>query len=680
MFRALGARPQLGRLIDAADLIGRESDVVVLTNETWMRRFGGRTDVVGQTMMLDKRPVTIIGVLEAGFALPMIGGVDLWRPLHILPRDEQYRDWRGFVAFGRLRDGVTIERARQELADLTVTLRTDHFARTPNWGITMMRTRDLVIGNARPMLYMFLGAVCLVLLIGCANVANLLLARSTARAREMGLRAALGAAPGRIVRGLLVESFLIALVGAAAGVALAIGATQAFKALAPPGIPRVDAVSIDGRVLLFALSLSVATTFVFGLAPAIRLARANLAQSLREGGRSSSGHHGRLSNALVVGELALAVVLVASGGMLARSFMTLVEWQPGFETDHLLTFSIFAPGASYKPGAPVAALLRRIEGELATVPGVRAVGSASGGPLFGGRETEEVDVDAKGVTRRETVRWFDASPTYFAAFGVPIVRGRSLSESDVIGGPLVGVVNETLARRFWPGEDPVGHAVVLTQGGDRTPIRVVGVARDIPSLRADEPIEAQLYWSNRQMPRPFSYFIVRADVPPATLGAAIRARVRAIDRDLEARSLTPFPDHVARALRTPRFTMLLVGSFAAAALLFAAIGTYGLLTYVAGQRTREIGIRLALGALPRQILAGIIGGGLRLALTGIVIGLVATEVSARFMRSQLVGVSVFDPVALGASALVLLLVAAGACAIPAWRASRVDPATTLVAD
>jgi putative ABC transport system permease protein len=679
LFRALGVRAQLGRLIDDGDMIGRQSVVVLLAHETWQTRFGGRADIVGQVVSLDKEPVTVIGVLEPGFEVPRIGKPDIWRPLHINPRDEQHREWRGFVAFGRLREGVAIDAARRELASITSSLRTDHFARTEDWGITMISTRDLVIGSARPMLYMFLGAVGLVLLIGCANVANLLLARSTARAREIGLRAALGATPGRIVRTLLVESLVLALLGGVAGVALAAGATHVFKVVAPPRIPRLAQVAIDGRVLVFALCLSVLTVFVFGLAPAIRSARVDLAQTLREGGRGSGARRGRLSRVLVVGELALAVVLVAAGGMLTRSFLTLVAWQPGFEQDHLLTFSIFAPEANYPSRGALVALLKRVEGDLTTIPGVRAVASASAGPLFGGRETYEMEIAGRGAPRRASVRWFDTSPGYFATFGVPIVRGRALSEQDVVDGPLVGVVNETLAARFWPNEDPIGKTLTYGVGNDRAVFRVVGVARDIPPLRPDQPLESQLYWSNRQLPRPVSYFIVRTTVPPATLAPAIRVRIKSIDRDLEAWSITLLSGHLNRELRTPRFTMLLVTSFGVAALLFAAIGTYGLLNYLAAQRTREIGIRLALGAMPRQIFGGIIGGGLALAMVGIALGLTATLLTARLIRSQLVGVSAVDPLTLAASALVLLVVAALACAVPAWKASRVDPVSTLTA-
>ena len=680
LFGALGARARMGRLIADDDLIGKQSTVVVLTYETWQARFGGRADIVGQVVRLDGESVTVIGVLEPGFIVPRIGAVEIWRPLHIDPRDERNREWRGFISFARLRRGISYETARRELADIAVTLRVDHFAATANWDVTMISTRDLLIGGVRPMLYVFLGAVGLVLLIACANVANLLLARATTRSRELGVRAALGASPARIIRSSLVESFLLSVFGAAGGVLLAIGVTRAFKAFAPPGIPRVDVVTIDPRVLAFALILSVATTLVFGLVPALRSARVNLAQSLREGGRGSGLRRGRLSRGLVIGELALAVVLTASGGAVARSFLALVAWQPGFERDHVVTFTVFAPGATYSSRAAVVTLLKRAETEVAAIPGVTAVATASAGPLFGGRETWEMEVDAGGPSRRASVRWFDASPSYFATFGIPIVRGRALSEEDVIGGPLAGVVNETAARRLWPGADPIGKTLTFAIGAERMTYRVVGVAKDVPPLRPDEPVESQLYWSNRQIPRPFTYFILRTQVPPASIAQSIRDRVRSIDRDLEARSVTPMTEHMRRALRTPRFTMLIVAVFAASALLFAAVGVFGLLNYVTTQRTREFGIRLALGALPRQIVGEVLRGGLALAAVGLAFGLVASLAGARLVSAQLAGVRAVDPVALGASALVLLAVAAAASALPAWRASRVDPASTLASE
>jgi predicted permease len=291
-----------------------------------------------------------------------------------------------------------------------------------------------------------------------------------------------------------------------------------------------------------------------------------------------------------------------------------------------------------------------------------------------------MEIDGKGPSSRASVRWFDASPRFFATLGVPIIRGRDLAETDDINSPLVGVINETAARRFWPGDDPIGKTLVFARGEERASFQVVGVARDVPSLRPDEPVEPQLYWSNRRLPRPFSYFIVRTAVPPATVAGMIRERLTSVDRDLQAYNLQTLPERMRQQLTTPRFTMLLVASFGVAALFFAAIGTYGLLSYVVSQRTREIGIRLALGAERRQILGSVVRSGLTLAGVGVGTGLVATLLAARALRTLVVGVSVADPLTLAAAALTLVIIAVVACLAPAWRASRVDPVVTLASE
>lgn len=681
MFAALGARAKLGRLIEKSDLVGHESLVAVITDEMWHSRFADAPDIVGRVIVLDKQPVTIVGVLMPGFRIPQFEAVELWRPLHILPTDEQNRDWRGFVAYGRLRRSATLATARTELAGLTTELRAAHFATTTGWDLTMHPLQDLLVGGVRTTLYVLLGAVALVLVIGCANVANLLLARSTERAREIAVRAALGASRGRVVRALLTESLLVALAGTVLGLLLAYGSVDAFRVLAPPGIPRVEHVSVDGRVLSFALALAIGTTLLFGLAPALRATRGDLAQRLREGGRSSSRRGGWLGASLVVAELAMAVVLVSGAAVLGRSFAARLAWQPGFEQDHLLTFTLFASSGTYKHESQVASLWDRVTTELQAMPGVVAVGSASGGPLFGGRETDAVRLAAgSGAASPEEIslRWFDVSPAYFRALGIPLVQGRDLEAADRAGTPFVGLVNETLARRFWPHGAAVGQRLQLARMD--TAFRIVGVVRDVPSLDPGVPVEPELYWSNRQLPRPFSYFIVRTAVPPATVVATIRARLAAIDGDLQPGGVATLAERRDRELLRPRFTVVLVTSFGLAALVLAAIGTYGLLAYLVSQRTRELGIRLALGAQRAQIVGMVLRLGGVLAVVGLSLGLAATLVLGTAMRDLVSGVSTRDPLMLGASGVVLLLVSLVACAVPAWRASRVDPLATLGAE
>jgi len=678
-FAALGARPMLGRLIERSDLIGRQSTVVMLTDGIWRTRFGGARDVVGRLMYLDGAPVRIVGVLPPGFMVPKFENVQLWRPLHVDPRDETNRDWRGFVAYARMRPGVSIDAARADVGRIAAEVRREHFATIARWDLQVKSVQDLVVGDVKPVLLIFLGAVSLVLLVACANVANILLARGSARSSEMALRAALGASRWRIARGLLAESFLLAVAGAALGVLAANWGTSAFKALAPAGVPRIDEVSINGTVLAFALLLAIATTLVFGLVPAIRVASTDLAKTLRQGGRALSGRGSRLGRALVVGELALALTLTFGGSLLARSFASLTAWNPGFDREHLLTFSLFAASEHYPRPEAIAELWQRSERELAALPGVAAVGTTSAGPLFGGGDgADNVRYQADGASRRAPAEWFDMSPGYFAAMGVPIVRGRSLDESDRRGMPDVAVVNETMARRFWPNENPIGKQ--LSMFDDRATVDIVGVVRDIPEVNPSTPTPARIFWSNRQSPRAFTYFLVRTSVAPASLVPAIRQRLQSIDRDLIPSNVQTMPELMMTRLKTPRFDMAVLLTFAVAALVLAAIGTYGLFAYHIARRTREIGIRIALGAAPRTILGAVVRDGLMLGLLGIGFGVAASLMLSRVVRGLVAGISTIDPIALGASALVLILIALAACLAPARRASSVDPAVTLAAE
>jgi putative ABC transport system permease protein len=673
-FTALGVRPQLGRLIEPSDLIGRESHVALLSDEMWRARFGATRDVIGRVIYLDGTAVTIVGVLPPGFEVPPYAGVTLWRPLHFDPRDESNREWRGFVAYGRLTPKTSIDAARRELAGIAAQLRGEHFASVAFWGLTMTSLQDLAVGSVKPVLFVFLGAVLLVLLIACANVANLLLARAGGRATEMALRAALGASRWRLVRGLLAESFLIALAGAVVGLTLTVWGTSLFVGIAPPSIPRIADVHIDGRVLAVALGLAVVTTFLFGLVPALRAARTDLSQALREGGRGSV-RTGRLGRLLVVAELAIALVLTVGATLLARSFAARASWRPGFDREHLLTFTLFAPTEKYGGKTATAALWRRLEGELAAVPGVISVGTASAGPLFGGDGSDDVRFNGPDGPSRLPARWYDVSPDFFATLGVPLVRGRALTEDDRVDSAPVALVNETLASRFWPNETPLGRRVALFDG--KFMATVVGVVRDVPPATPDEPTPAEIYWSNRQEPRPFTYFIVRTAVPPTSVAPALRERLRRVDRDLVANSVRSMNELVQRELRAPRFQMLLLFVFGSAALALAAIGTYGLFAYMISRRRRELGIRIALGAERFQIVGAVLRDALRLAGLGVLVGAAGSAVLVRALHSMIVGVSPFDPVSMAGSVVLLVIVAVAACLGPARRASAVDPALTL---
>jgi predicted permease len=466
--------------------------------------------------------------------------------------------------------------------------------------------------------------------------------------------------------------------GGALGVLLANWGTIAFKALAPAGIPRMSNVQIDGRVLAFALTLSIATTLLVGLGPALLAVRADLASSLREGGRRSVPASAGSARLLVVLELSLALVLLSAAGLLTRSFAVRAAWNPGFEHDHLMTFSVFAPEDRFTGPDAVAALLDRIERQLSGVPGVERVGSASGGPLFGGDGTDELRYAVSMGVARSPAAWYDISPSYFTTLGVPIVAGRGLFADDSHGMPTVGIVNETLAKKFWPGDSPLDKEVSVFS--DRMKVRVVGVVRDVPPSTPGAPAQPEIYWSNRQVPRPFSFFVLRTSVDPASVMPAVRARLKSIDPSLRPMNVSTMSDLVAANLRAPRFQMLLLAAFSVAALVLAAVGIYGLFAFRVSLRTREIGIRIALGAQKRQVMGAVLEDGLLLAGAGVVIGIGVSILMGRVMSRIAVGVPRFDPVGLATSCFVLLGVTIVACLAPARRAANVDPAVTLTVE
>ncbi|HMC55063.1 MAG TPA: FtsX-like permease family protein, partial [Gemmatimonadaceae bacterium] len=466
-----------------------------------------------------------------------------------------------------------------------------------------------MVGSVRQPLLLFFAAVALVLLIACANVANLLLARGTTRGREMAIRSAMGGSRVRIVRALLLESLLLAVVGAALGLMLGEWLTMGFKAFAPPGIPRIDDVRTDATVMLFATSLAVVTCVLFGLVPALRASRVDLVHALREGGRGLSGRAGRLGRVLVIAELAVSLPLVTGAALLARSFVLLNDWTPGFEQEHLATFTTFLPSTSYTGRQDIVRQLDALEREIAAIPGVTGVGTASAGPLFGGRETWQMQVEGRAADDKPSVRWADVSPSFFQTLGIPIVRGRPLGAEDVWGGPSTTLVNETLAHRFWPGQNPVGKRMTFIFGAQHETYTIVGVVRDVPPLATGTSPEPEMYWSNRQAPRPFTYFVVRTSVPPATVANVMRDRVQRVNPSFTINNFATMPELLATRLRSPRFNMSLLTAFGVAALLLAGIGTYGLLAYVVEQRRKDIGIRMALGARREEVIGAVLWDG-----------------------------------------------------------------------
>ncbi|UCG88862.1 MAG: ABC transporter permease [Gemmatimonadota bacterium] len=672
-FQALRFSPELGRLFAAADLDPGNNRVVLLTNATWRSRFGGDPAIIGRTLMLDDEIYTVIGVLPADAQVPQMEYFQLWTPLHFDPREERRRSWRGFRALGRLTEAATLDEARSEMSTIASRLASQFPETNEGWGVRLVPLHESVVGSARPMLLVFLGAVGLVLLIGCANIANLLLARSTGRRRELAVRAALGASRTRLVRLLLGESLLLALLGGAAGLLLAVWAVKAFVVLAPGGIPRLDEVAVDGRVLGFALLVSLAASVLFGLVPALRATSLNLNQELREGDRGAGKTDLGIRGLLVVSEVALALMLLVGAGLLTQSFARLLRWRPGFDRDNLLTVWLLASSGKYETGDQVQLQFRRATEAVAALGGVESVGTASAGPLFGGRETDEFRIESRSEGDPPVARWYDVGPGYFSTLGIPVVRGRGFTNADGRDAPPVAVINESAARRHWPGEDPLGQQVTIY---GRT-MRIVGVVADIRPLKAGTAIDSEIYWPQQQAPRYATFLVIRTRGDPANAVRSVRARIQQLDPDMQISGFNTMDQLMARQLVSPRFNMVLLAIFAAMALVLAAVGIYGVVAYTVARRTREMGIRLALGAQRWRVIGSVVAQGMLPVAAGVVLGLAGAMGLSRALATMIFGVSATDvPTFLGVAAA-LVSVATIACLVPAQRATKVDAVVAL---
>jgi putative ABC transport system permease protein len=677
LFRTLRVTPLLGRTFTPEDLTPSGRHVAVLSAGFWQSRFAGSREVLGRTMLLDGESYEIVGVLGADADIPRFSTVQVWVPLPFDPLDEENRRWRGFETFGRLAPGVSVATAQRELQAIQQDLALSHPETNRDWSARVMPLLDRVVGPVRPTLLVFMGAVAILLVVAGANVTNLLVARGAARERELAVRAAIGASRFALFRLVAAEGFVLAAVGGVVGLVVAAWAAEGLLRLMPNGLPRVTHVGLDGRVLAFTLFLTIAVGTLAPLVPALRAMRLDLTRALKQGQptgwRSALG----LRGGLVVFEVATAFLLAIGAGLLARSFTTLLRWQPGFERAHLLTFWTFASPGKYKDAPTVAALFTRVEGELRSLPGVTGVGMVSSGALFGGEETGEFALDGAGGGGEPwlAARWYDMSATYFPTLGLPLRRGRLFGAADRAGAPPVALINETMARRLFGVADPVGRR--LRERNDDRAIEIVGVVADIPPFTPGVPAQPEIYWPYAQRPRWASYFVLRTSGEPATLAQAVDSRLASIDPDLRPGRLETMDDLVAAKLARPRFQMILIAVFAALALTLALVGVYGVLAASVAARTRELGVRLALGASTGQLLGLVFHQGMLLSGAGVAIGALAALGVSRFATALLYGVRATDPLTYGLVGCLVLLAAATACLIPARRATRVDPMTSL---
>jgi putative ABC transport system permease protein len=673
-FETLGLHPSLGRGFVPADEREIEPQIAILGHGIWARDLGGDPQVVGRTLKLDGKTVTIVGVLPVD--VPSLSRADVWQPL---PMDNPYLNGReahflGVVA--RMKPGVGLRQARAEVDAIAHDIATRHPATDMGRSLNLTPLTDHVVGDTRTALVLWLGAVVLLLLIGCANVANLQLARATARRKEMAIRAALGAGKWRIIRQTLTESLLLALAGGALGFFAAVWGVAGLRAVAPSGLPRVEEIRVNPEVLAFTAALSVLTGILFGLAPAIRLSGGELQGVLTEGSRGSDRTRHRLGNVLVVGEVALSMGLLLSGGLLLQSLWRLVHVDPGFQPDHVVTATMHLSNGQ-RTRAEKQILYRALEERLAGLPGVEAVGMISELPLSGqsGNGTFRVDGRVYAPNQTDDTDLRQVTPGLLPALRIPLIAGRWVGRNDSENAPGVAVVNQAFVQRFLGGQNPMGRRLRIV--GDQIEAReIVGVIATVKHGNLNEEPRAAMYVPLAQYPPPDLNIAIRT-AGPLHLGTEIQDTVRSLERDEAISAVRPMEEVLATSVAQPRFSALLLSVFAALALLLAAVGVYGLVAYTANQRTREIGIRIALGAAPHDILGMVLAGGLWLVLAGTAIGLTIALVFTRLLRGMLFGVNATDPVTFAVVSALLLCVSLAACWVPARRATRVNPIIAL---
>jgi len=684
-FNLLGIHPSLGRSFRGEEDAYGRNQVVILSHQLWQKRFGGRNDVIGRSLILNDKSLTIVGVMPADFTYPD-PQIQLWTPMAFSPAERVVRDTNYLSVIGRLRDGVSLEQARVQMNLLARQIAAQHPELNAGDALKLVSLTEATVGEIRPILYVLLGAVGLVLLICCANVANLLLARAAQRQKEIAIRSAIGANQTQLVRLLLVESMLLAVIGGSLGCLLAFWGIDLLVALKPENLPRLDQVGIDWSVLLFTGGISLTTGLLFGLAPALQATHPQLNEMLKEGDRSgtSGPAHHRVRDLLVVAEVALSLVLLVAAGLLIRSFVRLLEVDPGFRPDHVLTVSIPLPVSRYPEAAQEAGFFQRLLERVHELPGVRAAGAVTDVPLFGGSSTG-FDVEGRPLAapnERPMTDFRSATPDYFRAMGIDLAAGRAFTTNDNADAPPVALINETLARRYFGKENPIGKRIGLSRPIDWR--EIVGVVHDVRNYGLASEVKPECYLPYLQNGPDYlagsaswMVMVVRTEADPLGYVAAIKEAVQKIDKDQPIASIKPMTAYLAQSVAQRRFNMLLLAIFAGLALLLAAVGIYGVISYSVAQRRREVGIRMALGARPGHVLALIVRQGMRPALLGLVAGIFAAAVLTRYMRSLLFQVSTNDPVVFIGVALVLALVAAVACFLPARRAAYLDPVVTL---
>ena len=673
LFALLGVKPMLGRTFGPDD--EQENKVVVLGDGFWRRRFGGDRALIGQTISLDKQSYTVVGVMPSSFRFP--DQADLWVPLTFANDEAANRGSRFLRAVARLKPGISLAQAGAEMETIARRLGSQ-YEENKDWGVHVLAIREEIVGNIRPALLVLFGAVGLVLLIACANVANLFLARSAARQREIAIRSALGAGRGRLIRQLLRESLLLSLIGGLLGLLLSVWGTALLGTLVPSELPGVRELGPDVRVLAFTLIVSLLTGTLFGLLPALQLSRVDLNESLKEG-RGSAGASHRLHGFLVVSEVALALMLLAGAGLLLKSFFQLKAVNPGFLPANVLTMQLSLPESKYPQGHQQAAFFGQVVQNIEALPGVQSAGVAPTLPLSGGLNSYGFSLDGRASQPGDNLsaEHDSVTPRYFRALGIRLLQGRLFTDGDTASSPPVVIINETAARRFFPNENPLGRKVTIA---GPEPGEIIGVVEDVKQYALTRESPPHMYSPQTQKPSSGMTLFVRTARTPMSLVSAVRQAVLAVDKDQPVSDVQTMDQVLSESLAQRRFTMLLLGIFGATALLLSAVGIYGVMAYSVTRRTGEIGIRMALGAQRADILGLVFRQGGRLIALGLAVGLLGGLVLTRFLGSMLFGVTAHDPATFAAIAVLLAGVALLACWLPARRAARVDPMVALRAE
>jgi putative ABC transport system permease protein len=688
-FDIFGVRAALGRTFAADEDQPGKPHVAILSNKLWKSQFGEAKDIIGRKILLNSEPFTIVGVLPAESPFDRRYS-EIWTPFVFQPKD-MTRNFHWFGSYARLKEGVTIEQARTQMKVIGERIANLYPDSNKGWGVTVDRFEDRIVGDQlRQSLYVLLGAVGAVLLIGCANLANLTMARGTSREREVAIRASLGASRWRLMRQFLAENVLLSLVGGALGLGLGFAMVAGLRAITPPfTLPSEADIRIDLRVLLFTLVISVLTGIIFGLAPALQAANPRLAESMKEGGRGTTagGARGRLRSTLVIVETALAFILLTGAGLLIRSFDQLMNVHTGFDTTNVLTMSLPLSHTKIQDGDQAVQYTQRVLDSASALPGIREVSITSALPLQGwgyGMPFQIAGQPLKDRANRSACFFKMVSPSYFHSLGIALNRGRGLNRHDIKGSPPATVINETMAARFFKGANPIGQRIEvqdIVYGkpnlGPEIPWEIVGVIADEKISGLDDNRSPGMYVSYSQSPSQSVSLIVKGETNPETMQQAIVQAIQQVDPDQALSDFRTLARIKTESVGPNRLRTALMAVFAGIAMLLAAIGIYGVISYSVAQRTHEMGLRSALGASAGAILRLVIGGGMARVGVGLVIGIAGAIALARTMKSLVFGVSTADPWTIGGVAIGLMLVAALACYFPARRATKVDPMVAL---